>query len=480
VYRGTSPGGEGATPLHAGLGPSSTSFNDTTAVNGVTYYYEVSAVNSAGETKSAEESGEPTGAPAAPVVVASPHVGSVTLTWTLSSDGGSPITNFDVFRGTSPGGEGSTPYAAGLPASPLTFPDPSVTKGTTYYYTVRADNALGMTMSAEVSTVPGGTVDVFAASPTAGVVWNRVSGNTAAAPVALGGALLGDPAAVSDSSGSAVFVRGTDNGIYWNRIVNGAPQGWQSLGGATTADPVAVVTGTAPNDQIDVFVRGGDGAVYWKQITGSVASPTIQPGFVALGGFATSSPTAAVAGATLSSPGSTAFVFVRGGDGAVYMQRLTGTSAGTWVGLGGLITSDPAATPDNFNGGVTVFARGGDLAMYRQHVDANGTLGGWLGLGGGITSDPGVAFDGTHTIVFARGNDLSVYEMSLSSVSTTGTWTALGGASTSDPEATYDGTNVRVAVRGGDLALYWQSPGVTGWTGIGGLFTSRPALAPLP
>jgi fibronectin type 3 domain-containing protein len=62
VYRGTSPGGEGATALAAGL--TATSFLDLTATPGTTYYYQVSAVNLGGEgPRSSERSATPQGLP---------------------------------------------------------------------------------------------------------------------------------------------------------------------------------------------------------------------------------------------------------------------------------------------------------------------------------------------------------------------------------------------------------------------------------
>src|SRR5207302_9318939 len=48
VYRSIISGGEGITPFRTGV--AGTSFVDSGLANGVTYYYEVSAVNSAGES----------------------------------------------------------------------------------------------------------------------------------------------------------------------------------------------------------------------------------------------------------------------------------------------------------------------------------------------------------------------------------------------------------------------------------------------
>lgn len=64
---------------------------------------------------------------------------TVLLQWTASS---TPGVTYNVFRGTSPGGESTTP----LNASPLTvshFADTHVTSGQTYYYTVEAVNSEG-------------------------------------------------------------------------------------------------------------------------------------------------------------------------------------------------------------------------------------------------------------------------------------------------------------------------------------------------
>lgn len=61
IYRSTSSGGEGSTAYRTGI--TATSFTDTGLTNGTTYFYQVTAVNSAGESgKSSEVSASPTGA----------------------------------------------------------------------------------------------------------------------------------------------------------------------------------------------------------------------------------------------------------------------------------------------------------------------------------------------------------------------------------------------------------------------------------
>jgi len=77
----------------------------------------------------------------------------VGLSWTVPANGGSPITNYKVYRGTSPGAEGTTPLAT-LASSATSYDDNAVTNATPYYYQVAAVNAIGETRSAERSVTP--------------------------------------------------------------------------------------------------------------------------------------------------------------------------------------------------------------------------------------------------------------------------------------------------------------------------------------
>ena len=143
VYRGTSAGGESATPVVTNV--TGTSFTDTGLTNGTTYYYTVAAVNAVGVSpQSGEASATPqAGAPSAPLaVVASAGNASVNVSWSVpASDGGSPVTGYDVYRGTSAGGESATPIVTNVTGT--SFTDTGLTNGTTYYYKVAAVNAVG-------------------------------------------------------------------------------------------------------------------------------------------------------------------------------------------------------------------------------------------------------------------------------------------------------------------------------------------------
>ncbi|MDE1768930.1 MAG: fibronectin type III domain-containing protein [Thaumarchaeota archaeon] len=94
-------------------------------------------------------------APSAPQnLVAKAGNGQISLSWNQpSSNGGSTITGYNVYRGTTPGGEGATPIVTGLTTTSYT--DSGLTNGQTYYYTVTAVNTVGQSSASnEASATP--------------------------------------------------------------------------------------------------------------------------------------------------------------------------------------------------------------------------------------------------------------------------------------------------------------------------------------
>ena len=150
VYRGTSSGGESTTPIATGL--TGTSYTNTTLTNGTTYYYTVAAVNASGtsaQSTQASATPEPS-TPAAPTALtAAGGNAQVALSWTASTG----ATSYNVYRGTTSGGESTTALATGVAGT--TYTDTSVANGTTYYYKVAAVNAGGTSaLSNEASATP--------------------------------------------------------------------------------------------------------------------------------------------------------------------------------------------------------------------------------------------------------------------------------------------------------------------------------------
>jgi len=148
-----------------------TSCTDTGVTNGQSYYYIVSAVNSAGQgPPSNGATATPAGAslPSAPRnLAASAGNGQVGLGWTVpSSNGGAAITSYRVFRGSSSSNTliVTSGGCANLGAV-TSCTDTGLTNGQSYYYIVSAVNSAGQgPPSNGVTATPAGSAtpaDIF-------------------------------------------------------------------------------------------------------------------------------------------------------------------------------------------------------------------------------------------------------------------------------------------------------------------------------
>ena len=132
VKRATVSGG----PYTTVASPTSTSFTDTGLTNGTTYFYVVTAVNSASESgNSSQVSATPQAtAPAAPTsLTANPNrPGRLNLHWTQSTTPG--VTQNGIYRRTSSGSYTATPTAT--IGATTSYQDSGLASGTTYCYVV--------------------------------------------------------------------------------------------------------------------------------------------------------------------------------------------------------------------------------------------------------------------------------------------------------------------------------------------------------
>jgi fibronectin type 3 domain-containing protein len=170
VKRAVTDGGP-YTPLAT---PTSTGYTDSSATNGTTYYYVVSATDAAGESaNSAQVSATPEApgaAPAAPAnVQATAGDAQASLNWSASSG----ATSYHVKRSTTSGG----PYTQAASPAATSYTDTSLANGTTYYYVVSAlDSAGESANSAQVSATP----ESAGASPAAPTNLQATAGNAQA------------------------------------------------------------------------------------------------------------------------------------------------------------------------------------------------------------------------------------------------------------------------------------------------------------
>jgi titin len=228
VYQGTSPGGETSAPV-SGSPVTATSTTVTGLLKGTTYYFEVVAVNAAGQSPlSAEASAAlppiPPSSPSSsgPVTPSGPASSATTLSSTGSEsasapapafapptgltatagntqvdlswvppppDGGPPVSGYKVYYATAPGVQPGTALRYTQATAGSVAP---LVNGTVYYFRVTAVNAAGneSPASTEVSAEPTGPasgVNVSLNSPT--VPNHLIALLAAVAALAVGGAL---------------------------------------------------------------------------------------------------------------------------------------------------------------------------------------------------------------------------------------------------------------------------------------------------
>ncbi len=175
VFKGTSSGHESTTPVNPSpLAASATGYTVTGLTNGTKYFFTIEAINAVGKSPaSTEASATPTTAstpPSSPrTLAAHPGTNSVGLTWTApASNGGKPITGYNVYVGTLSSTESTTPVnPTPLGATATSYTVTGLTNATKYYFTVKAINSVGVgAPSGEASATPEAATTVPAAPRT--------------------------------------------------------------------------------------------------------------------------------------------------------------------------------------------------------------------------------------------------------------------------------------------------------------------------
>lgn len=131
--------------------PGNLSFNATGLANGVSYSFTVKAVNALGESIASNvATATPRTVPSAPTSLAAAAANaSAILSWTAPFDGGSSITNYNIYR------DGLLLATTGTNTS---FTVNSLTNGVAYAFNVTAVNALGESAPSTGASVTPGSV----------------------------------------------------------------------------------------------------------------------------------------------------------------------------------------------------------------------------------------------------------------------------------------------------------------------------------
>ncbi len=177
---------------------------------------------------------------------------TATLSWTASTSG-SP-TSYTIYRGTMSDGEANTPVGT-VSGTTTTFTDTGLKNGTTYFYNVAANNAVGVSPdSNEVSvtpavsaTVPPAPTDLVATagSGSVGLTWNASAGATGysiyrgTAPGAESATPIGTSASTSFTDGNV-----TGGTTYYYKVAASNTAGTSADSNEASAKPTGSGSGT--------------------------------------------------------------------------------------------------------------------------------------------------------------------------------------------------------------------------------------------
>jgi predicted phage tail protein len=221
--------------------------------NGTTYSFKVTAVNKVGEgPASSVASATPTAAVTKPGppngLTASPGNGQVTLSWRApGSGGGTGISGYEIYRGTSPGGESGTPVNPSLVGG-TSYTVSGLTNGTVYYFTVAAVNKAKLQggKSGEASATPAAASASVSASVSASAsATGQASASSTGGATATATGTPGAPTGLTATPGNG------EVGLSWAAPVSAGgaePVSYHLYEGTrpgfTLGTPVASTTGT--------------------------------------------------------------------------------------------------------------------------------------------------------------------------------------------------------------------------------------------
>lgn len=222
-------------------------YNDTSVTNGITYYYKVSAKNAIGDGQLSEVvSATPASVPSSPTdLTATAGDSYINISWDKpSSDGGFPITNYILYRGTS---QDEILFLVQI-ENILFYNDTSVINGVTHYYRVSAYNTVGEGFLSEViNATPSGPINL----PPICTISSPFSNTTISSRVEISGTSF-------DTDGIVQKVEIKINNGDWIQV------------SGTTSWSYNWDTTTVSNGQHLIYARAYDGKDYSSEVSVSV------------------------------------------------------------------------------------------------------------------------------------------------------------------------------------------------------------------
>ncbi len=142
IYRSTASG-TGYSQVHTTADGSTITYTDTVPTKGITYYYQISAVNIGGESaKSSETNVTLVEKSAAPTGLAVAQVANSETKSQLTWNATTSATSYKIYRSNTSGNVNTSVHTT-ADGSATTYTDTVPTKGRTYYYKISAVNVAG-------------------------------------------------------------------------------------------------------------------------------------------------------------------------------------------------------------------------------------------------------------------------------------------------------------------------------------------------
>jgi fibronectin type 3 domain-containing protein len=248
--------------------PAQDCYADLSLQNGATYYYIVAAVDAAGAEgpPSAEIEATPLAPPIAPATLAAtPGNGRVSLAWSPSAG----AARYKLMRATTPAG----PYSIAVSTPDLTFIDTTVANGTTYFYSIIAQNKAGESPSSPVAQA----MPVAPPPPPVGLTATPGNGRVTLSWTPVHGATCYTLRRSTDPAGPFAIVAGppvptcVDGGVMNGTTYYYAVSALNSGGESPPGTPVPALPVGAPPAPSGLAAYAGNGEVLlsWAAVPGA-------------------------------------------------------------------------------------------------------------------------------------------------------------------------------------------------------------------
>ena len=448
---------------------SDTNCDLTGLTNGTTYSVTVTATNSAGTSlPSTSITGTPATTPGGPTdIVAVPSDGKLSVSWTVPSDGGSPITGYTATA--TPGT--ATPVTCTTDGSSTSCDITGLTNGVAYVVSVSATNAIGTTNSdGTVTSTPAAAPDaptdvaVLAQSGAAFVSWTSAVDNGAAITdytITLDDG-VDSPITVRVSGlATSAYISGLTNGTTYSVVVTATnPQG-----SGPGSSPLDVTPANAPGAPTDITVTPSNATL-------SVSWTAPSTGGSDITGYTVTADDGIDTPSTCTTDGSTTTCDITGlTNGTAYSVSVSATNAIGTTPSTGSVTATPATTPDAPTS-LSVTPGNGTLTVTWGAPEFNGgaTISAYT-----VTADNGVdtpttctVTDGSNACTLTGLTNGSSYSVSVTATNAQGVGAATDPVDAT-PSAVPDAPTSIDAV-GGDsmITVNWTAPDNTGGADITG------------